>query len=77
MRARACRRLGSQADAEDIVQEARLRWAEVDDTTPRRRPHVGAHVGGREGPRHGDCRVGPDPRHPLTGESSWPTSTDS
>lgn len=33
LRALAYRMLGSRAEAEDIVQEAWLRWAEVDDTT--------------------------------------------
>jgi RNA polymerase sigma-70 factor, ECF subfamily len=33
LRALAYRMIGSRADAEDIVQEAWLRWAEVDDAT--------------------------------------------
>lgn len=39
LRALAYRMLGSRAEAEDIVQEAWLRWAEVDESTvehPRR-----------------------------------------
>ncbi len=41
LRALAYRMLGSRAEAEDIVQEAWLRWAEVDESTVR---HVGAFL---------------------------------
>ncbi len=41
LRALAYRMLGSRAEAEDIVQEAWLRWADVDETTVR---HVGAFL---------------------------------
>jgi RNA polymerase sigma-70 factor (ECF subfamily) len=41
LRALAYRMLGSRAEAEDIVQEAWLRWAEVDEAGVR---HVGAYL---------------------------------
>jgi RNA polymerase sigma-70 factor (ECF subfamily) len=41
LRALAYRMLGSRAEAEDIVQEAWLRWAEVDETTVQ---HAGAFL---------------------------------
>lgn len=41
LRALAYRMLGSRAEAEDIVQEAWLRWAEVDESTVQ---HVGAYL---------------------------------
>jgi len=41
LRALAYRMLGSRAEAEDIVQEAWLRWAEVDEATVR---HEGAYL---------------------------------
>ncbi|WP_431264510.1 RNA polymerase sigma factor SigJ [Roseateles chitinivorans] len=41
LRALAYRMLGSRAEAEDIVQEAWLRWAEVDESTVR---HAGAFL---------------------------------
>ena len=41
LRALAYRMLGSRAEAEDIVQEAWLRWAEVDESTVE---HVGAYL---------------------------------
>jgi RNA polymerase sigma-70 factor, ECF subfamily len=41
LRALAYRMLGSRAEAEDIVQEAWLRWAQVDETTVQ---HAGAYL---------------------------------
>lgn len=41
LRALAYRMLGSRAEAEDIVQEAWLRWAEVDESTIQ---HAGAYL---------------------------------
>src|SRR5215510_2947927 len=41
LRALAYRMLGSRAEAEDIVQEAWLRWAEVDEGTVQ---HAGAYL---------------------------------
>ncbi len=41
LRALAYRMLGSRAEAEDIVQEAWLRWAEVDESTVQ---HAGAYL---------------------------------
>jgi RNA polymerase sigma-70 factor (ECF subfamily) len=41
LRALAYRMLGSRAEAEDIVQEAWLRWAEVDEATVQ---HAGAYL---------------------------------
>lgn len=41
LRALAYRMLGSRAEAEDLVQEAWLRWADVDETTVR---HAGAFL---------------------------------
>src|SRR6185503_2469175 len=41
LRALAYRMLGSRAEAEDIVQEAWLRWAQVDESTVE---HVGAYL---------------------------------
>ena len=41
LRALAYRMLGSRAEAEDIVQEAWLRWADVDESTVQ---HVGAYL---------------------------------
>lgn len=41
LRALAYRMLGSRAEAEDIVQEAWLRWAQVDESTVR---HAGAYL---------------------------------
>ncbi len=41
LRALAYRMLGSRAEAEDIVQEAWLRWAKVDESTVQ---HAGAYL---------------------------------
>ncbi len=41
LRALAYRMLGSRAEAEDLVQDAWLRWADVDETTVR---HAGAFL---------------------------------
>lgn len=41
LRALAYRTLGSRAEAEDIVQEAWLRWADVDESTVE---HTGAYL---------------------------------
>ena len=85
----AYRMLGSVADAEDVVQDAYLRWAGADQTAihePGRVAHDGDHPAGRStgcaapsgsGPPTSDrgcpSRCSPTPSPTRASRSSWPS----